>query len=220
MSRMRNRLGFTLMELTIAMTITTMIGLSVAGVSMVLGKATEHGENFYQSVQTARNVVMRIQNVIRGAKLVTASSSTSLVLWADDTDGDGQISLSETILLSFDSQSGEIRLCRVVFPGTMPAQTREALDVTKTLTDLASVNTATGLITGNAYNEATVLATDVAALRFSVWPAAPLSRLVRFQLTIGTGDSAVTLRSAAATRAGATGRVQLVDSEYVLPAPN
>ena len=220
MSRIRHRLGFTLMEMTIAMTITAMIGLSVAGVSMVLGDATEYGENFYQSVQTARNVVMKIQKTIRSAKLVTASSSTAMVLWADDTNGDGQINLSETVLLSCDTTSGQIRLNRVVFPATMSAQTRAALDVTKTLADLASVNTVTSLITGNAYNTTTVLATDVAAGQFGVWPTAPLSHLVRFQLTVGTGDSAVTLRSAAATRAGLTSRVQMAGNVYVLTAPN
>jgi type II secretory pathway pseudopilin PulG len=216
----RNRLGFTLLELTIAMTITAVTGLSVAGVAMVLGETSDSGQDFYQSLQTGRITVMKIQAIIRGAKLVTASTSTSLVLWADDANGDGQINLSETVVLTFDAESGEIRFYRVVFPQTMDSTTKQALDVTKPLVDIMNLSGVTDTVTGNAHNDLTVLATDVTAFRLSVWPAVPLTRLVRFQLTVGTGSSAVTLRSAASTRAGATGRVQVVDSEYVLTAPN
>jgi len=216
----RKRLGFTLLEMTIAMVITAMTGLSVAGVTMVLGEANDRGQDFYQSVQTGRSAVMKIQTLIRGAKLVTASTSTSLVLWAEDTDGDGLISLSETVLLTFDTQAREIRVYRVVYPATMAEETRAALDASKSLADLASVSTVTTTITCDTYCSSTVLAPDVSAFRLSVWPAVPMTKLVRFQLTVGLGTSAVTLRSAASTRAGATGRVQVVNSEYVLTAPN
>jgi prepilin-type N-terminal cleavage/methylation domain-containing protein len=215
-----NRRGFTLLEMTIAMTITAVTGLSVAGVTMALGEANDHGQDFYQSVQTGRSAVMKIQAIVRGAKLVTASTGTSLVLWLEDANGDGQVNLSETVLLTFDAESGEIRFYRVAFPETMDQATRQALDVTKPLVDIMNISGVTDTITGNAYNDLTVLATDVTAFSVSVWPAVPLTRLVRFQLTVGTGSSAVTLRSAASTRAGATGYVQVVENEYVLTSPD
>ena len=92
--------------------------------------------------------------------------------------------------------------------------------MTKPLVDIMNISGVTDTITGNAYNDLTVLATDVTAFRVTVWPAVPLTRLVRFQLTVGTGSSAVTLRSAASTRAGATGYVQVVENEYVLTSPD
>ena len=93
----RNPSGFTLVELVMAISITTIIGLAVAGASMALSTAHAHSESRYGSIETARSAMRRIQSSLRAAALVTYvhSNGHKLGYWAgdeneDDHHGDGE----------------------------------------------------------------------------------------------------------------------------------
>jgi len=209
--------GFTLVELVISLAITAVIGSAVAGLAMVLSTASEHGRDRYLSLQTARISMLNIQDMIHKAKLVTDCDGTTMVLWAEDSNGNGKINLTEVVLLGRDSSLEQIRMHRIVFPDHWSKETKASLDLQLELKDVTSVQDVLSWMVGSQYDEVTVLAGDVRAFSISTSPAPPVTDLVGPMMTIGPSEQqAVTLRSAMHLRADVTDRVGTADDEYVL----
>lgn len=209
--------GFTLAELVVSIAITAVIGSAVVGLATALSMASEHGRDRYLSLQTARMTMRRIQDTIRKAKLVTAASSSSLVLWAEDSNGDGRINLTEIVLLRLVPGTGEIRTWRIVFPERWPKHVTTILDTEVKLEDLTSIDE--GMWMYDPLVEVTVLAGDVTDFNVRVSPAPPMTELVGLSITAGRGRHAVTLRTAAHPRQAATDLVGIADSKYMLMTP-
>lgn len=212
MSTSRKSRAFTLLEMTLAMTITAITGLSVAGATMALCRAHQNTEGFYQSLQTTRSAMLRIQRTIQNSKLVTANTGTTLVLWVDDTNGNRTIDADEVLLLVFDTAAREVRMLRKVFP---PAA-HDALNVDVPLSTLISASTVLSGMVASAYTQTTVLASDAVDFFASASPAPPMATRVDFRLSVGSGKDLVTLRSSASTRGGLTAKVTVVHGSYVL----
>ena len=204
--------GFTLLEMTMAVTITAIIGLAVAGATIALSRAYQDTEEFYQSLQTARSAMLRIQRTVQGSKLITACPGTILVLWVDDTNGNGNINADEVLVLVFDTAAQEVRLCRKVFPDAL----KPALNVEVPLYDLIDANAVLSNVSGSAYVQTIVLANDTTDFYATASPAPPLAKRVDLYLSVGTDKNVMALRSAATTRGPKTAQVQVVDSQYVL----
>lgn len=214
------RRGFTLAELVISVAITAVIGSAVAGLAMVLSAASEHGHDRYLSLQTARITMLRVQDMFRKAKLVTACNGTTMVLWAEDANGNGKINLTEVTLLGRNSSLEQVRTHRIVFPDHWSEETKASLDIELELEALTEVNAVLSLLEASPYDQITVLAGDVRALGISTKPAPPVTDLVGLTMTIGPSEQqAVTLRSAVHLRADVTDRVGITDDEYVLMEP-
>ena len=90
-----SRSGFTLIEVTMAMVVISVIGLTVAGVAMALSTAQDNSQDYYQCIQTGRVSMLRLQDMLRRARLVTEVFDTGLVIWESDTNGNRTIDLSE-----------------------------------------------------------------------------------------------------------------------------
>ena len=73
----RRRKAFTLVEMVMAISITAITGLAVAGVTVALSNAHAHSETFYQSLRTGHFVMHRLQNGLRCARLVTATNNNA-----------------------------------------------------------------------------------------------------------------------------------------------
>jgi len=213
---MKRRAAFTLIEMTMAIAITAVTGLSIAGAAITFSSAQEYSREFYGNIQTARTAMMRIQRLVRSCLLVTSLDGTSMILWANDANEDGRINPSETVCLEWDYETGEIRLLRIAYPAGMSSEMLLALDMEKPLETFANRHQAESEIFSSTYVATTVLATDVTSFSVTAKPSAPLARLVRIQMTVGSGTRAVTLRSAANTRADRTAWVGIADGNFVL----
>lgn len=214
---MRISKAFTLPELVTAITITAVIGLAVVGVSVALSKAYANSDNFYQSLQSGRSSMLRLQSEIRKSRLVTAASGGQLVLWMDDLNGDGEINLNEIAVLSYDSASREIRKKQIVFPGWLGQQIIDALNIEIQLNGLVdSVSTILSLFQASNYMQTTAVAADIYSCSFSAVPNPPLSKLIIVDLVAGDNDRNINMRSAVAVRAPLTGSVGVSNGQYVL----
>lgn len=206
--------GFTLAELVVSIAITVVIGSAVVGLATAMSAANEHGRDRYLSLQTARMTMLRIQNTIRKAKLVTAASSSSLVLWAEDSNGDGRINITEIVLVRLAPETTEIRTRKIVFPEYWSDGTKAILDIEVKLDDVTG--TYQGMWMFDPLVERVVLAGGVTDFNVKVWPAPPMTELVGLSITAGSGQRAVTLRSAAHPRQTVTDLVGIADGKYVL----
>ena len=211
----RGTRAFTLAELVMAMAIMSIIGLAVVGMTMALTDAQEYSGDFYRNVQIARHAMRYVQREIQKANLVTAVDSDSLAYWADDTNDNGGINLTEMRLVAFDSGDREIAEYRIEFPSWWTQLMKDLEDAPLSLawaTDMSNVTS----MRSNSYVVRRLLATEAAPVTFTVSPSAPLTKLLQTEVTVGQGDRRVVLRGATALRADWTGHVGTVDSEWVL----
>lgn len=213
--------GFTLAELVMASAITSIIALGTAGVASVLSTAHAHSEAHYGSIETARSAMRRVQRVLQSAQLIAAvhQADMSVIYWAGDENSDGRINVLETRFLEYDSVAGEIREHWAVFPDQWSQVTINANNVAISLEDLTTMTLESVPETISIYLTSLVLASNVSNFSISASPGPPMSTLIQVELTVGSGQGAMTLRSAAALRAEQTALVGQADGDYVLMSP-
>jgi prepilin-type N-terminal cleavage/methylation domain-containing protein len=195
----RNAKGFTLAELLTSMVVMSIISLAVVSLTMALTTAQEYSEDFYRHVQIARNSLRYIERDINKAKLITAGNSDTLVYWID-TNGNGDIELTELRMITTDLETGEVFRCYAEFPAFWPQNWKDQWEADMTVeiaTNLASV---TSWIKNDSWYKRDELATEVTALKFTVSPAVPVAEMVQIELTVGEGVGAVELRISASMR--------------------
>jgi prepilin-type N-terminal cleavage/methylation domain-containing protein len=215
----RNAKGFTLAEMLTAMVIMSIISLAVVSLTMALTTAQEYSEDFYRHVQIARNSLRYIERDINKAKLITAGDSDTLVYWADDANGNGDIELTELRMITTDLATGEVFLCYAEFPAFWPQNWKDTWDADMTVeiaTNLASV---TSWIKNDSWYKRDELATEVTSLKFTVSPAVPVAEMVQIELTVGEGVGAVELRSSASMRSHKIADLYIADNVYYLAEP-
>ena len=209
--------GFTLTELMLAIAITAMTGLAVAGASHAVLSAYGTSDDHYEQLQIARGAMHQSRLALRKARLVVNGTTTSLIYWAEDANNDGAINVSELAELAYNRADREIREYRVVIPDSLSQQQQDALNVAIALSSVTgSPGSASGLIRDSSYVVWRLVASDVRYVAFGAVPAAPLARTVTIRITVGTGETSLTLRSAVTLRADLTGEVGLSQGQYVL----
>jgi hypothetical protein len=202
--------------MVLAMAILALIGLAIAGVAFALTGAYSNSQDYYQCLQTSRITSMRIQADLRKAKLIASASSDSLVLWDGDVNGDGNINLSEIVILDWNSSAKQLWDERVVYPASMDAATKAALDISVPLSTLTDVAGAKTYLRARQYYQCTTLATGVTSMQFAVTPAAPLSVMATGHMTITEGRKSLSMSLSASLRADSTEDVDDDDGVYTL----
>lgn len=214
MSRTRKTRAFTLLEMMIAMTITAITGLAVAGATIALTRAHQETEGFYQSLQTARSAMLRIQRTVQEAKLITASTTHVVALWFADINENRLINAEEVMLLIFDPNDREVRVVHKVFPEAV----RDAMNIEVPLSTLTDVPSAESQVLPSAYAQTIVLASDATDFCALATPGPPLATRLDVLLSVGSDRGLVTLRSSAAPRGPRTAHVEFYEGEYILRA--
>jgi len=219
--RTSRRAAFTVIELTLAMGITALVGLSVAAATMVISAAREDVEQYQEYVQSARSTSLRVQSALRKASLITSCTPTTLVYWMGDANGNGQINASELVRLSYDHVKKEVREWQVDL-GNLNAVTAAILDATVSLATAMDDAAVRELMTATyrPYLQDRLLSSSVRSVEFSTDKGAPLTGLVHVRLDVGDQAQAIVVQSAVSLRSSATPRVGIVDSVYVLVGTN
>ncbi len=114
---MKRRQAFTLIEVVMAVSIMSMIGLCIAGAAMALSTGYENGQDYYECIQTSRVTMLRLEEMLRNSLLVTdANNIGGLWVWREDTNGDKQMNTSEVSIISRDRLANRLVERRVAFP--------------------------------------------------------------------------------------------------------
>lgn len=219
----RSTSGFTVAELLLALGVTAMIGVSVAGVAMALSTAHKHGENYGQNMQEGRCVTRRVETALRSAHLITCVDSDGMVFWAGDANADGKINVSEiTIIRALNDGTKQLREFRVEFPDDMPANTRLALDVEKPLSLLKTTMGALWMLYFEypGYWQYRSLGEDILAWSIETDVDPPMTRRVKVTLRVGTAQRSVPIHISASLRADRTSWVCVDEGNYVLLSPD
>lgn len=102
--------GFTLVELLVALVITSIVLTAVATLAFALGTVHESTDDRAEKQAQVRFTTLRISELIRHCKLICSTGSNDLALWRADDNGNGQININELVYIERGSNGDHIRL--------------------------------------------------------------------------------------------------------------
>jgi len=103
-----SRRGFTLVEVVIALAISSAIGVTVAMMLGGISAATRAEHDTRRAIVKRQVAITRLGACVRGAAMVLSSADDHLVLWTGDSTGEGKPNISELRRIEWNDDSHEI----------------------------------------------------------------------------------------------------------------
>lgn len=160
--------GFTLVELLVALVVTSVILSAVAALAFAMTTSSNIGEDRALSQARLRQTMLRLRDLIGNAKLVCAAPGDDLVIWEADTNTNGAIDVDEVVYLERGADHNMLRLCRFQTAGSYQP----------TLADLADPGTKASLIASYA-GQFTLLLPDCDNVSFTYYQYPSGDRVAR-----------------------------------------
>ncbi len=193
-----------------AVSIMGLIGLSVGGAAVALSSGYDNGQEQYECLQTGRVTLLRLERLLRSSLLVTDVNRFGIWLWREDTNGDGQINVTEVTMIGWNRGSDVLHEYSVVFPDHWSDFWKSLYDAQMAVDDVKSSNTSF-FSTYSQYITDTPLADNVTNFQADSDEDAPMVKMLRISMTTSQGEQEVTLQTAVSLRAGRTDHLAWVD---------
>ena len=118
MHSIERRNAFTLVELLVALMVTSIILAAVATLAYALGSVKDGSDDTAQKQAQVRYATLRISELIRQCKLVckTPDADNDLAVWRADDNGDGKINAGELVYIERGTGKNYIRLLEFTAP--------------------------------------------------------------------------------------------------------
>lgn len=124
------RRGLTLLELLIAVSITTLAGLALSTVMTTVARSITGATDARSALQRAHAAYARIRAFTGpGFCLLQHDASKGFALWLNDNKAGNTVNLREYRVFWHDKGTGEITAERVHFPDEWPAELQEEFDL-------------------------------------------------------------------------------------------
>jgi prepilin-type N-terminal cleavage/methylation domain-containing protein len=137
--------GLTLVELLVALVVTSIILSGVATLAFAMNAASNAGDDVAMSQARLRYATLRLLDLIRDCNLICAAPGNDLVVWRADDNGNNLIDVDEIVYIERGADLSMLRLCSFETAGSH----------LMTLSDLADADTKSSLISG--YDEQFIL---------------------------------------------------------------
>jgi len=175
----RTEKAFTLVELLVALVVTSVILSAVATLAYAMSSASRVSEDTLLKQAQLRQARLRIGELVRNCKLICAAPGRDVAIWQADSNNDGRINVGELVYIEAGDNSSILRLCQFA-----------ATDLTEvTLQFLAAPTTKASLI--SQYTETYVpLIPECGDVQFrffdtpSVVAAPPFTKLLSISLSL------------------------------------
>ncbi len=102
--------GFTLVELLVALVVTSIILAAVTTLAYALSTANDITDNTRQTQAHVRYATLRISELIRHCKLICGMSDDDLAVWRADDNGNGQINPQELLYIEMGTGRDYVQL--------------------------------------------------------------------------------------------------------------
>jgi len=110
--------GFTLVELLVALVVSSLILTAVATLAFAMSSATKSTDDTSSKQAQVRFATLRISELIRQCRLICGTPGGELALWRADDNGDGQINVNELVYIERGTDKNYLRLCEFTAPNT------------------------------------------------------------------------------------------------------
>jgi prepilin-type N-terminal cleavage/methylation domain-containing protein len=108
--------AFTLVELLVALIVTSIALAAVATLAFAIGAANDETDDTSQKQAQIRHATLRISELIRHCKLICGTPGDDLAIWRADDNGNGQININELVYIERGAGRDYLRLCE--FPSS------------------------------------------------------------------------------------------------------
>jgi prepilin-type N-terminal cleavage/methylation domain-containing protein len=106
----RYKNGLTLIELLVALVVTSIVTAAVATLAYALSSASDATDGTSQKQAQVRFATLKISDLIRHCKLICGTPGGELAVWQAD-DGDGEININELVYIERGTGNNYLRLC-------------------------------------------------------------------------------------------------------------
>jgi prepilin-type N-terminal cleavage/methylation domain-containing protein len=105
--------GFTLAELLVAMVITGIILSSALAMAFAMDTAKKTSDDTSQKQAQARYAILRISELLRECKLITATHANDFAIWRADDNGDGRMNIGEIAYIDKGENGNCLRISTI-----------------------------------------------------------------------------------------------------------
>lgn len=112
--------GFTLVELLVALSVSSIILGAVAALAFAVGAANDATDDTERKQAQVRYATLRISDLVRHGKFVCFAGTDDFVVWSGDSNGDGLINSSEVVCVEKNSEGTLLRLGELSGGGSDP----------------------------------------------------------------------------------------------------
>ena len=172
------RNGFTLVELLLALMVTSIICAAVTTLSYALGTVSDTTDNTNQKQAQVRFATLRISELIRHGKLICRTLGDDLLVWRADDNGNNLINSNELVLIERSASHNFIRLCEFENP----------LNPNKSLIELRTL-TQKEQLTNNTNVTYATLISQCSNVRFRFDSAPPWTRFISVSFDLLEGGT-------------------------------
>lgn len=130
----KNRAGFTLAELLVALMVTAIVFTAVASLAYALGSANRSTEDLSKHQMALRCATVRISELVKHSVMAFTTPAGGIALWTGDDNDDGLINGSELVYIETDETGESLRL--LDFPGQSQSVTIGEIEAGTAKTDL------------------------------------------------------------------------------------
>ncbi len=106
----RYKKGFTLVELLVALIVSSVILAAVATLAFAMSSANDATDDTSSKQAQVRYATMRISELVRHCRLIYARSSSDLAVWRADNDNDDLIDMNEIAYIRKGPDSNYLHL--------------------------------------------------------------------------------------------------------------
>lgn len=102
--------GWTLIELLMALMVSSIILAAVATFAAAISSANTGADEIQQKQARLRTAMVKLSEVIKYSKMVCYSSATDIAIWTEDKDNDIQIDSDEIVYIEKGESSNYIKI--------------------------------------------------------------------------------------------------------------
>lgn len=117
LSSYSGRGGFSLVELLVALTVSSIVLAAVATLAYAMSSANDSTDDTSFKQAQVRYTTLRLSELIRQCKLICFAGADDLTVWRGDDNADGQINSSELVVVEKGSSGDHLQFCD--FPGAV-----------------------------------------------------------------------------------------------------
>jgi len=118
MRKTKYKKGFTLVELLVALIVSSVILAAVATIAFAISSANDATDDASRKQAQVRFATFRISELIRQCKLICGTPGYDLAVWQADDNSDGQININELVYIERGPNADYLRLCEFASSNT------------------------------------------------------------------------------------------------------
>jgi len=104
--------GLTLVELLVALMVTSIILSAVATLAYAMTRANDQTSDTAQKQAQLRSATLRVSELVRYCRLICPSFGADVRIWRQDSNGDGKVNINELVFIERGAGADYLRLCQ------------------------------------------------------------------------------------------------------------